>query len=209
MRPLDAAARSRDDPNRERIAAMQPASLTDRQKAWFATLRDGIERETGRTIAQWAEIARACPETAPRARLAWMKAEHGLGQNRASVILAEAFPQGAGWAEPDALAATLWHDTTARAIVEAVRAAAIALDGVSVGQRKGFTAFSRTVQFAAVRPRGSLVLLGLAIPPASDPRLAATGRHGWSERLLAVATLGGPQEVAGIAPLLEQAWSRS
>ncbi len=188
---------------------METPGLTDRQTAWFATLRDGIERETGRTIAAWAEIARTCPETAPRARLAWMKAEYGLGQNRASLILAEAFPQTAGWADPDTLAAVLWHDDRARAIFAAVRAAAVALGGVSVGQRKGFTAFSRSVQFAAARPKGGAVMLGLALAPSADPRLSASGRTGWSDRLLSAITLEAENAVDAIVPLLAEAWARS
>lgn len=36
-----------------------------------------------------------------------------------------------------------------------VDAAAIALPNVLVGQRKGFIAFSRKVQFAALRPRST------------------------------------------------------
>jgi hypothetical protein len=62
-----------------------PATLTERQRAWFAAVREGLERETGRTLEQWIEIARACPETKHRARLKWMKDEHRLGQNRASL----------------------------------------------------------------------------------------------------------------------------
>ena len=59
----------------------EPSNLTERQVKWFKSVRDGLERDTGRTLEQWAEVARACPDQAHRARLAWMKAQHGLGQN--------------------------------------------------------------------------------------------------------------------------------
>jgi hypothetical protein len=171
-------------------------------------VRDGLERETGKTLEQWAELARACPETAHRKRLAWMKAQFGLGQNRASLVLNAAFPPAASWSEPDALAAALWGDPGARAIHDAVRAAALALPEVIVGQRRGFTAFSRAYQFAAIKPGRAGVMLGLAIPVETG--LAPSGKQGWSERLLSYAVL---TDAAAVTPQvkawLRAAWDRS
>ena len=44
------------------------SSLTERQRKWATTVREGFERDTGKTVEAWAEIARACPETAHRKR---------------------------------------------------------------------------------------------------------------------------------------------
>ncbi len=183
------------------------ATLTARQQQWFASIREGLERETGRSLEQWAEIARACPEGKHRARLAWMKAHHGLGQNRASVVLHAAFPDDA---EPDAdLARALWSDPVARAIFAAIAARMVALPEVIVGQRKAFTAFSREFQFAAARPAGSAVLLGLAVDPAAYPLLRPAGRAGWSDRLKAEVRLGAPEEAAALADPIGAAWRAS
>jgi len=57
--------------------------LTEQQKKWFASVRAGLERDTGKSLAEWIEIARTCPESKPRARLKWFKETHGLLQNRA------------------------------------------------------------------------------------------------------------------------------
>jgi hypothetical protein len=51
--------------------------LTERQKTWFASIQAGLARDTGRTLEQWVEVARACPETKPQARPKWLKTEHG------------------------------------------------------------------------------------------------------------------------------------
>jgi hypothetical protein len=64
-----------------------PVNLTERQRQWFASVRATLESSTGRSLQDWAEVARRCPETAHRKRLAWMKQTHGLGQNYASVVL--------------------------------------------------------------------------------------------------------------------------
>ena len=188
-----------------------PRGLTERQQKWFASVRASLEQETGRTLTEWAEIARTCPESKHRARLTWLKDTHGLGQNRASVVLEAAFPPQAGWREPDALRAALWSDPAARAIFEALEAAAVSLGEVVTGQRKAFTGFSRKMQFAAARPaKGGAVVLGLAVEPGAAPWLEPPQHEPWSERLRARRLLSSPDEVdAALAALLKRAWERS
>lgn len=62
---------------------MIQTNFTERQRKWFESVRGSLERETGGTLAQWAAIARSCPETKHRAQLKWLKDTHGLLQNRA------------------------------------------------------------------------------------------------------------------------------
>jgi hypothetical protein len=186
------------------------AFLTERQQKWFASVLEGLERETGRSLAAWVALAGACPETAHRKRLAWMKATHGLGQNRASLVLNAAFPPESGWSKPDALADALWVDPTARATYEAVRTLALSLPEVVAGQRKGFTAYSRHLQFCALRPARQAVRLGLAIEPDLGASLQTAKNEGWSERLLSVAVLASAEDVTErVAGWLRAAWERS
>jgi hypothetical protein len=186
----------------------QPGSLTERQEKWFASVGEGLARETGRSLEDWAALARACPETAHRKRLAWMKATYGLGQNRASLVLNAAFPPEASWSQPETLAGTLWADPAPRAVHAAIARLATSLPDVIVGQRKGFTAYSRRLQFCAARPHKGAVLLGLAVPPREG--LAPAGKDGWSERLLSKTVLSTPAEADERLPaLLREAWSLS
>ncbi len=188
-----------------------PSTMTERQEKWFASVLESMERETGKTLDDWVAIARACPETRPGARKAWFKAEHGIGTNRASIILGKAFPEMSHWAAPDALRDTLWADPASRAILEAVEAAVADLPGLVPAQRKGFTAFSRGFQFAAARPvKGGGARLGLAVEPDTDPRLEAPRNEGWSERLKAVLPLTRAADVDAAANvMLKAAWARS
>jgi hypothetical protein len=147
-------------------------NLTGRQAKWFATIRGGIERDTGKTLDQWVAIARACPETKHRARLAWFKANYGLLQNRASIVLEAAFENQTGWSEPSSLIDSLWTDPDSGKIFEAVRAGATALPDTIETARKGYTAWSRKVQFAALKPlKGGEAMLGLSVSADSDERL--------------------------------------
>jgi len=186
--------------------------LTPQQRKWFASVRDGLERETGRSLVDWVAIARTCPESGHRARLKWFKDTHGLMQNRASYVLGEAFPSAApGWDDPAALRAALWSDPVQRLLFEAVETAVKDFPDLVVGQRKGYSAWSRHYQFAAVRPVKGGARLGLAVAPDADPRLnPAKPNEGWSERLTSVVVLTAPSAIdAGLGALLKTSWARS
>lgn len=188
------------------------ANLSARQQQYFASIRESMKRETGKTLEEWVKIAKKCPEAKHRARLAWFKEKHGILQNRASVIFAEAFKDaGPGWDDADALVATLWKDEGARAVYERIDAAAMKLDGAVRTARKGYTAYAREFQFAAARPYKGAVRIGLAVPPSADKRLeAAKAAEGWSERLKSSAMLEKPGDVdAGLKKLLKQAFEAS
>ncbi|MES2862404.1 MAG: DUF4287 domain-containing protein [Pseudomonadota bacterium] len=180
---------------------MKPGTqLTERQKKWFATVQANFEKQTGRSLEAWVEVMKACPETAHRAQAAWLKAEHGIGQNHAAQILDAFRPAGGpGWDEPAELRAALWKDAGSLAILEAVEAVAHGAEGVMSGQRKAYTTFSRAVQFAAIRPlKGGRALLGLKLEPEASARLtAAVRKESWSERLSAVVELNDAATVDG------------
>lgn len=185
--------------------------LTERQKKWFASVQASLERDTGKTLAEWVAIARTCPETTPRKRVEWLREHHGLGVNRIAHILSEAFPPETGWDDPGALRAALWKDPAGAAILEAVEAAVADLPGLVTGQRKGFSAWSRNFQFAALRPvKGGKARLGLCVTPDADPRLVEPKNEGWSERLKAAMTLESPADVdPRLKALLKAAFDRS
>ena len=185
--------------------------LTERQRKWFASVEASLERDTGKTLPEWVAIARACPETTPGKRTGWLREHYGLGVNRIAHILSEAFPAEAGWDDPAALRAALWKDPASTAILEAVEGAVRDFPDLVAGQRKGFSAWSRNFQFAAVRPlKCGKARLGLCVTPDADPRLVAPKNEGWSERLKAALTLKGPQDVdAALKGLLQKAWDAS
>lgn len=189
---------------------MNDAGMTERQKKWFATVRANFTAQTGRTLEEWVEVMKGCPERGKRAQLAWLKAEHGIGVNHGSHIIDACAPagQGLGWDDPDGLRVALWKDPASLAILEAVEAVAGGVDGVIQGARKGYTPFSRKVQFAAIRPlKGGRALLGLKLDAAASVRLApAVRKESWSERLTAIVELDAPEQVdAEIARLFAAA----
>jgi len=188
-----------------------PELLTEQQRKWFASLRDGLQRETGKPLQEWVAIAKTCPETAPKARLRWFKTTHGLLQNRASFVLQEAFPVTGGWDQPAALKAALWTDAESSSIFAAVAKLVMVLPEVIEGQRKGYSAWSHKYQFAAMRPlRGGKARLGLAVKPDADPLLIPAKNEGWSERLECSMILDTPRNAdKRVFKLLQSAWAAS
>jgi hypothetical protein len=190
----------------------KPTGLTERQQKWFASVQASLERDTGKTIDQWVAIARTCPHDKPRARSDWLRLHHGLGVNRAAHVLSVAFPAELRWDDAGPLRAALWKDPASEAILQALEAAAARLPDITLGQRKTYTAWSHKVQMAAARPiKGGHALVGFAVEPAADPRLAPRGRsESWGDRLKGQMLLTSPRDVdASIEALLQQAWERS
>ncbi len=190
---------------------MPKDDLTQRQRSYRSALRNNLEKNSGKTLAAWLAIARQCPHSAPRARLRWFKEAHGLGQNYALCVLSmlESPAQRAA-ASPQRLRARLWSEPAARKILGAIEAAVGELPGLIRGQRKGYTAWSRSFAFAAARPARLQVRLGLALDPGSDVRLTAARGEGWSERLKSTLFLSAPADVnRSVRRLLRAAWERS
>lgn len=188
-----------------------PPHVTEKQKQWFAKVRESLQAETGKTIDEWVAIARACPETAHKKRLAWFKETHGLGVNYASTIIGAAFDTGLGWDKPDALLDHLWKTPELRAIYDAIETAAKALgDDVVVGPRKSFSGFSRKYQFAAARPSRKQVRLGLALDGSAHGLEAPKSSDSWSDRLKGVVILEHADQVDDrIQALLKEAYLAS
>jgi hypothetical protein len=172
--------------------------LTERQKKWFATVKANFEAKTGKSLAEWVKIAKTCPHEKPKARVDWLREHYGLGINHASYVLSEAFPVGEpGWDDGPAFRKALWSDAGSLAILEALETATKDVGDIVQGQRKGYTAFSKAVQFAAMRPlKGGRALLGLKLDPKTSKRLSPSVRkESWSERLSAVVELDAPTDV--------------
>jgi hypothetical protein len=191
---------------------MAETTLTEQQRKWMASVRASLETSTGRSLADWIEIAKTCPETAPKARQRWFKETHGLGQNYYMMVMMAASEQaGAPMRDPAAFRKALWSDPAASAIFAALEAVVADLPDVVTGQRKTYTTWSRAYAFACARPlKGGKVRLGLAVEADVDARLEPAAKEGWSERLKASVTLSGVEEVdEALTGLLKAAWDKS
>lgn len=186
--------------------------MTPRQQKWFATVKANFEARTGKPLEEWVAIARTCPETGHRKQADWLRENFGLGINHASYVLGEAFPSDEpSWDDPEALRGMLWKDAGSLKILEAIERLPLGLDAVVHGQRKGYTSFSKDVQFAATRPlKGGRALLGLKLDPAASSRLSpAVRKESWSERLTAIVEFEWPDQVDDeIRELFARAYER-
>jgi hypothetical protein len=185
--------------------------LTEPQRNYRQSLARNLQKNTGRTLAQWLVLARRCPHSAPRARLRWFKETYGLKQNYAMHVLDQLrTPQEKAAQSPARVRAQLWSQPQAAQVLSALEQAVAAFPGLVSGQRKSYTAWSRTYAFAAARPVGAQVRLGLALEPGAHAKLAPARREGWSERLQSTLVLSSAAEVnRSVRALLRAAWERS
>lgn len=188
------------------------ANLTPRQEKWFASVKASLERDTGKPLDEWVEIVtRDCPETERRKREAWVKDTYGVSGIRAGQIVNAAWPEVDPWDDPEKARAMLWTDPQSTAILHAFESAIAGIPDVLMTQRKGYTAWSRNVQFAALKPiKGGAVRLGLAVPPDSDSRLGIPKNESWSERLKSVMPLADPSDIDdSLVALVRLAWDKA
>lgn len=178
------------------------ANRTQRQAKWFATVQANFEAATGKSLEAWAEIVRRDgPETGRRAREKWLKDTYGLSMVRAGQVLMSMEPSATPTEQRDAL----WHDADARAFLTAFEALIAPLPEVTPTQRKGYSAWSRTFQFAAMKPVKGGAAIGLAVSPDLDQRLSPARNEGWSERLKSTLRVTSAQEIGGLAELVRAA----
>jgi hypothetical protein len=186
-------------------------TLTERQQKWFASVQASLERDTGKSLDDWVKIAKKCPETTPKKRIAWLRAKYGLGVNRIAHILSVAFPEGPSWDDPEALLDQLWKEKEGRAIYDAVaKLVRKELPDAVIGPRKTFVSFSRKIQFAGILPaKGGRAELGLPLPVSASKRLSPMKSRPWAEKHTAILVLNAPKDVdAEVKRLLKSAWEK-
>ena len=192
--------------------AHTPPHITPKQANWFRAIKEGLEKDTGKSMDEWIAIAKTCPEAKQGARLKWFKDNHGLAQNRALTIIGAAFDTGFGWDNPAELLDQLWKTTDSRDVYDVLEKMALSLgNDVVVGPRKSFSGFSRKYQFAAARPTRDAVRLGLALPlDQAAGCKAPKSSDSWSGRLKSVIILNNINDInANVKSLLKQAYELS
>lgn len=146
---------------------------------------------TGKTIEEWIEIAKQCPETNHRARLKWMKEHHGLLQNRAMLVFSQLEGDSKlSWGEPKTLVAQLFEKYPEQ--YELYEQIALVIQTkwpeVKIAARKGYVPIYNKHQFAAFWPSKAGLVMALAVG-AEESGLQPLKRHSASERLKVFALL--------------------
>ncbi|MHB1134215.1 MAG: DUF5655 domain-containing protein [Chloroflexota bacterium] len=153
-------------------------------EAMRAAVAANLPAKTGKDLATWAELLRAQDLTSFKARVEWLKREHGLGHVQAQVVAWEIDrPLAAPPPSAEVLLAAQYAGEKAALlpIYERLVAAARALgDDVRLEERQTYMTLVRRRQFGLIQPTSrQRVTLGLKLPGAVEtPRLRPAGSFG-------------------------------
>jgi hypothetical protein len=186
----------------------------DKLQQYFASLEANLHKATGKSMAQWVKIAKACPHDKPGARLKWFKQEHGLGQSRAGFILWRAFGQGSmGEEDPNKLVDTLFAKSFAaqRPLYDKVASFVEKFGEGTLSPRKGYIALYRLKQYAAIKPSKDGLLVGLAMQKyPKSTRLVDTKNLGGGDRNKKALLLASAKDFdAEAKELIKAAWAEN
>lgn len=124
----------------------------------LARMVDNIEPRTGRTWAQWVEVARAAGIDKHKALTVHLKTEHGLKHNEAQWLAWEITDPGRleSYNKPKDLVAELYSGKKAglRPLYDALHAAGMGVgDDIRPNVCKTYTSLATKRQFAMINPR--------------------------------------------------------
>jgi hypothetical protein len=115
-----------------------------------------LPAKTGRILDEWVELVLAHGQAQRKERVAWLKAEHGLGHVTAEVIVGYAAEREGSAPPPiDDLVAFQYGGpkVALRPLYECLAAEALALgDDVALEPRKTMVSLTRGRQFALIQP---------------------------------------------------------
>ncbi len=186
----------------------------DKIKQYMASLEANLEKATGKTLAQWAKIAKTCPHEKTGERLKWFKNAHGLGMSRAGLVLWRAFGEGSlGEEYPNKLVDALFSKSFAgqRPLYEKVAGFAAKLGKGTLSPRKNYVALYRLKQYGAAKPSKQGLLLGIALRSyPKNRKLIETKALGGADRIKRAFVLETAKDFdANVKALLRAAYNEN
>jgi hypothetical protein len=156
-----------------------------------------LPKKTGKSLDEWIALVKASGASTVKERMAWLKAEHGLGRDTAMVI-AE-YTDGVPAYAPEQLVAEMYAGPKAGLlpIYEAVLAIAAGLGAeVKATPCSTYVPLLRKRTFAVIKPTTrTRVDLGLALPGVEAQGRLGLAKNLGSDRITHVIGLSGPQDV--------------
>lgn len=179
----------------------------------YAATDAALQARTGRSLAQWVDIARQSPAGGHMATVGWLKAEHGLGHGHANSVVHALNASAAASQDDEVLVEAMFAGAKSglRPVHEAIVAALASFGAdVELAPKKGYVSFRRKKQFGLGQPStGDRYDLGLALKgEAPAGRLEASGS--WNAMVSHRVRLGRADEVdAELIGWLRAAYDRA
>jgi hypothetical protein len=123
--------------------------------AAVATMMRNLEEKTGRSLDEWADVARASGHAKHGEIVSFLKSEHGLGHGYANLVAQRVLNPPEQAAGEGALVESQYAGKKAglRPIYDAIVSAVEGFgDDVEISPKKGYVSLRRSKQFAIVQP---------------------------------------------------------
>jgi predicted transport protein len=153
--------------------------MSDKLDAAARTMIDNLEKNTGKSLAQWAALVRETTLTKHGEMVKYLKSEHGLTHGYANMIALKARETADAPTTTDDLVESQYQGKeTLRPIYDALATAVAQFgDDVEIAPKKAYVSLRRNKQFGLIQPSTKTRLdVGLNLgDAAADGRLEQSG----------------------------------
>lgn len=191
-------------------------SNTERMDQYGHAMENSMVAATGKTLQQWVEIAKSCPETAYRKRLDWFKNSHGIMQNRAIMIFSALDGKSmVDWDQPEQLFDNLFakYQQLLPLAHELLGWVSKELPSATLSPRKAYLGIHNRYQFAVLAPNKAGLQLGVHVPKGAQPSELLTPLSkplGGGDRIKHAVLITTPADISpAIKQLLADAFAAS
>jgi predicted transport protein len=174
----------------------------------YTAIAKNLPERTGKGLEEWLEIAKEAPEGTRTERIEWLM-EFGLGRGQAQTVLYHARAMDIDYSDEDGLVRAMYkgrHEALFP-VYEKTRDALMDKWGdVDLHVLKTYVSFNRNRQFLIMRPKGGMLVMGLALPEDHEDGRLAPAKNLGSERIKWSVAISGAEDLADYLDLVDAAY---
>jgi Domain of unknown function (DUF4287)/Domain of unknown function (DUF5655) len=185
--------------------ALNPAEMN-------AAIIANLSTKTGKSLEEWVELIQQTAPSGAKARIGWLKTEHGIGQVTARLLAQHVDGHVDDYVDGEAdhlLKLFGAESSPMRTAYNALSRAILEADpGSTLTVCKGYVGIANARQFAVIRSKGDRLQVGLRLPPNEDDLAPVRGFGGGSitSSFFVEGTISSSQlDAVGRAASLERA----
>ncbi len=174
----------------------------------YAAIAKNLPERTGKSLEEWLEIAKDRPDGKKTQQIEWLMG-FGLGRGQAQTVLYYAQGMDLDYTDGDGLVRDMYkgqHQALLPVYEETRDALMGRWDDVDLHILKTYVSFNRNRQFLIVRPKGGVLVMGLALPEDHDDQRLIPARNLGSDRIRWSVSIGDARDLERYMDLVDAAY---